>query len=62
MDEHISNILDICSSIYSLTNFYTDCYPYTYSYDLANTGTILWYPLQLSNILDINSSIYSLIY
>jgi hypothetical protein len=26
---------------------YTDCYLHTYSYDLANTWTILWYPLQL---------------
>jgi len=32
-----SDILDIRSSIYSLTKFYTDCYLYTYSYDLANT-------------------------
>ena len=26
---------------------YTDCYLYTYSHDLTNVWTILWYPLQL---------------
>jgi len=28
-------ILGICSSVYSLTNFYTDRYLYTHSYDFS---------------------------
>jgi hypothetical protein len=28
-------MLGICSSVYSLTSFYTDCYLYTHSYEIS---------------------------